>query len=112
MPQNQLKYNPKYPQSSTGKTCSPLLCYRFVSTTLTAQIPAETLSQSHRLCFMQRQAFATSELRVKKNTEGYREYKNPLHPSIISIPFYSFRKSVAKHFLEVAIYLLRGNNLV
>ena len=32
--------------------CSPLLCYRFVSTTLTAQIPAETLSQSHRLCFM------------------------------------------------------------
>ena len=23
--------------------CSPLLCYRFVSTTLTAQIPAETL---------------------------------------------------------------------
>ena len=52
MPQNQLKYNPKYPQSSTGKTCSPLLCYRFVSTTLTAQIPAETLSQSHRVCFM------------------------------------------------------------
>ena len=32
--------------------CSPLLCYRFVSTTLTAQIPMETLSQSHRLCFM------------------------------------------------------------
>ena len=28
----------KYPQSSTGKTCSPLLCYRFVSTTLAAQI--------------------------------------------------------------------------
>ena len=32
--------------------CSPLLCYRFVSTTLTAQISTETLSQSHRLCFM------------------------------------------------------------
>ena len=32
--------------------CSPLLCYRFVTTALTAQIPAETLSQSHRLCFM------------------------------------------------------------
>ena len=31
---------------------SPLLCYRFVSTTLTAQIPAETLSQTHRVCFM------------------------------------------------------------
>ena len=31
---------------------SPLLCYRFVSTTLTAQIPTEMLSQSHRLCFM------------------------------------------------------------
>ena len=24
----------------TGKTCSPLLCYRFVSTTLAAQIPS------------------------------------------------------------------------
>ena len=32
--------------------CSPLLCYRFVSTTLTAQIPTEMLSQSHRLCFI------------------------------------------------------------
>ena len=32
--------------------CSPLLCYRFVTTTLTAQIPAETLSQTHRVCFM------------------------------------------------------------
>ena len=32
--------------------CSPLLCYRFVSTTLTVQIPAETLSQTHRVCFM------------------------------------------------------------
>ena len=35
-----------------GSSYSPLLCYRFVSTTLTAQIPMETLSQSHRLCFM------------------------------------------------------------
>ena len=35
-----------------ASNCSPLLCYRFVSTTLTAQIPMETLSQSHRLCFM------------------------------------------------------------
>ena len=32
--------------------CSPLLCYRSVTTALTAQIPAETLSQSHRLCFI------------------------------------------------------------
>ena len=32
--------------------CSPLLCYRFVTTALTAQIPTETLSQSHRLCFI------------------------------------------------------------
>ena len=24
---NQLKYKGNYPQSSTGKTCSPLLCY-------------------------------------------------------------------------------------
>ena len=30
----------KYSQSFTGKTCSPLLCYRFVSTTLAAQIPS------------------------------------------------------------------------
>ena len=36
----------------SGSLHSPLLCYRFVSTTLTAQIPMETLSQSHRLCFM------------------------------------------------------------
>ena len=28
--------------------CSPLLCYRFVTTTLTAQIPAETLSQTKK----------------------------------------------------------------
>ena len=40
MHQTQLKYYPKYPQSFTGKTCSPLLCYRFVSTTLAAQIPS------------------------------------------------------------------------
>ena len=32
--------------------CSPLLCYRFATTTLTAQIPTETLSQSHQLCFL------------------------------------------------------------
>ena len=32
--------------------CSPLLCYRFATTTLTAQIPTETLSQSRRLCFI------------------------------------------------------------
>ena len=35
-----------------GSNCSPLLCYRSVTTALTAQIPAETLSQSHRLCFI------------------------------------------------------------
>ena len=44
MQQNYIKYNaktpPKPPQSFTGKTCSPLLCYRFVSTTLAAQIPS------------------------------------------------------------------------
>ena len=32
--------------------CSPLLHYHFVSTSLTMQIPAETLSQTHRVCFM------------------------------------------------------------
>ena len=35
-----------------ASNCSPLLCYRSVSTTLTAQIPTETLSQTHRVCFM------------------------------------------------------------
>ncbi len=40
MSQNQLKYKQKHPRTFTGKTCSPLLCYRFVSTTLAAQIPS------------------------------------------------------------------------
>ena len=38
--------------SQTHRVCFMLLCYRFVSTTLTAQIPAKTLSQTHRVCFM------------------------------------------------------------
>ena len=46
MVQTQPKYNIKYWRDS-----SPLLCYRFVSTVLTAQIPTETLSQSHRFTF-------------------------------------------------------------
>jgi hypothetical protein len=41
--------------------CSPLLHYHYVSTSLTMQIPAETLSQTHRACFTQRQVFPTSE---------------------------------------------------
>ena len=41
--------------------CSPLLHYHYVSTSLTMQIPTETLSQTHRVCFRQRQAFPTSE---------------------------------------------------
>ena len=60
MHQNYIKYNTKTASKST-QDCSPLLCYRFVSTTLTAQIPTETLSQTHRVCFTQRQAFPTSE---------------------------------------------------
>ena len=32
--------------------CSPLLHYHYVSTLLTMQIPTETLSQSHQLCFI------------------------------------------------------------
>ena len=31
-----------------ASNCSPLLCYRFVSTTLTAQIPTETLFQTKK----------------------------------------------------------------
>ena len=51
MYQNYIKYNAETPPKST-QDCSPLLCYRFATTTLTAQIPAETLSQTHRVCFM------------------------------------------------------------
>ena len=32
--------------------CSPLLHYHYVSTSLTMQIPTETLSQTRRVCFM------------------------------------------------------------
>ena len=48
------KMHYKYVRNSVffASNCSPLLCYRSVTTTLTAQIPAETLSQSHRLCFI------------------------------------------------------------
>ena len=38
-----------------ASNCSPLLCYRSVTTALTAQIPMETLSQSHRLCFIRKE---------------------------------------------------------
>jgi len=38
MLQNYIKYNAKTSSKST-QDCSPLLCYRFVTTTLTAQIP-------------------------------------------------------------------------
>ena len=56
------RYN--YVRSSVffASNCSPLLCYRSVTTALTAQIPTETLSQTHWVCFTQRQAFPTSEL--------------------------------------------------
>ena len=55
------KYERKYIMLSnffTGK-----LVLRFcIITSLTMQIPAETLSQTHWVCFTQRQAFPTSEL--------------------------------------------------
>ena len=54
MLQTYLKYNTKTASKSTpsftGKTCSPLLCYRFVSTTLAAQIPSgNAIANSQRL---------------------------------------------------------------
>ncbi len=62
MHQTSTNINPKYWQEmhynymgNSGflvSDCSPLLCYRFVTTALTAQIPTETLSQTHRVCFM------------------------------------------------------------
>jgi hypothetical protein len=39
MLQNYIKYNTKTASKST-QDCSPLLCYRFVTTTLAAQIPS------------------------------------------------------------------------
>ena len=54
MLQNYIKYNAKTSSKST-QDCSPLLCYRFATTTLTAQIPAETLSQTHRVCFIRKE---------------------------------------------------------
>ena len=38
--QSYMYFDTYYKSSFTGKTCSPLLCYRFVSTTLAAQIPS------------------------------------------------------------------------
>ena len=51
MYQTYLKYNAKTVSKST-QDCSPLLHYHYVSTLLTMQIPTETLSQSHQLCFI------------------------------------------------------------
>ncbi|MBO7200391.1 MAG: hypothetical protein J6V54_03240, partial [Bacteroidales bacterium] len=65
MSQTSTNITPKYYQETcynyvknsgferySGSLHSPLLHYHYVSTSLTMQIPAETLSQSHRLCFM------------------------------------------------------------
>ena len=56
MPQTSTNITPKYRQETHynyakssvffASNCSPLLCYRSVTTALTAQIPAETLSQT------------------------------------------------------------------
>ena len=48
----------------SGSLHSSLLHYHYVSTSLTMQIPAETLSQTHRVCFTQRQAFPTLVLGI------------------------------------------------
>ena len=58
MPQTSTNITPKYRQethynymrnSGFGvSNCSPLLCYRSVTTTLTAQIPVETLFQTKK----------------------------------------------------------------
>ena len=76
--------NPKYRQktyynyvknSDFGDLyCSPLLCYRFVTTTLIAQIPAETLSQSHWL-FIVLRFCAIAKLTAQIPTET--PHKNP-----------------------------------
>ncbi|MBO7227432.1 MAG: hypothetical protein J6V33_07620, partial [Bacteroidales bacterium] len=48
----EIRYNYVKNSDFFASNCSPLLYYRSVTTALTAQIPAETLSQSHRLCFI------------------------------------------------------------
>ena len=65
MLQTSTNITPKYSQEThynyvknsvfwcySGSLLSPLLHYHYVSTSLTMQIPAETLSQSHWLCFI------------------------------------------------------------
>ena len=65
MHQTSTNITPKYHQETHynyaknsgffASNCSPLLCYRFVTTALTAQIPAETLSQTHWVCFIRKE---------------------------------------------------------
>ena len=65
MLQTSINITPKYHQETHynyaknsvffASNCSPLLCYRSVTTALTAQIPAETLSQTHRVCFIRKE---------------------------------------------------------
>ena len=68
MSQTSTNITPKYYQETcynymensgferySGSFHSPLLHYHYVSTSLTMQIPAETLSQSHRLCFIRKE---------------------------------------------------------
>ena len=45
----ETRYNYVKNSDFFASNCSPLLCYRSVTTALTAQIPTETLSQSHWL---------------------------------------------------------------
>ena len=70
MTKNMINYHqnttPKYYQKTHYKyvknsgfwvsDCSPLLHYHYVVTALTMQIPLETLSQTRRVCFRQRQS--------------------------------------------------------
>ena len=65
MPQPSTNITPKYRYETHynyvknsvffASNCSPLLHYHYVSTSLTMQIPAETLSQTHRVCFIRKE---------------------------------------------------------
>ena len=44
----EMHYNYMGNSGFFASNCSPLLCYRFVTTALTAQIPVETLFQTKK----------------------------------------------------------------
>ena len=61
MLQTNTNITPKHRKNPLNLLLGKLVLRFCIITALTMQIPAETLSQTHRVCFTQRQAFPTSE---------------------------------------------------